>query len=266
MEKAPVPVVHLAETGSTNGDAMARATSGAALPFWLLADRQTAGRGRSGRVWVSEPGNLHATLALRLACGPARAAQLSLVAGVAVMDAIGLMTPTTMTQSDRLLQLKWPNDILIGGSKCGGILVETTSSGPRGGLIAVIGIGLNLVSAPSISDRQASYLAQVGLHATPKSMVAALATAMDSALVMWNEGVGFSSVRQHWLASAAPLGTRMTVNTGQTVAEGQFAGLDVDGALLLRDSGERIGRFTFGDVTLQSAVATHDQLRGSTLE
>lgn len=252
MTPNPVPVIHLTETGSTNAEAMARATGGAGLPFWVVADRQTAGKGRSGRAWVSAPGNLHASLALRLTCGPATASQLSLVTGVAVIDALVALQPAPGMPA----RLKWPNDILIAGAKCGGVLIETASEKSSNGLICVIGIGLNLVTNPTIQGREATHLGAHGFDVLPKSMVAALATAMDRALGVWNEGEGFTGLRQRWLDHATPPGTRITINTAPSMTEGQFAGLDLDGALLLKDSGGRIQRFTFGDVTLQSAVAT----------
>ena len=251
MSRSPAPIIQVAETGSTNTDAMARAIAGTGLPFWLVADRQTTGRGRSGRTWVSAPGNLHASLALSLACGPATASQLSLVTGVAVIDAIATLERTGAVHP---AQLKWPNDILIGSAKCGGILIETASDQSNYGLIAVIGIGLNVVASPDISCREVTYLGAHGFDATPKSMLAALTTAMDRALDVWNEGEGFAGLRQRWLDCATPVGTKMTINTGRAITEGQFSGLDRDGALLLRDTGGRIQRFTFGDVTLQSSV------------
>ena len=241
-------VIHIAETGSTNSEAMARALAGEALPFWLAADRQTSGRGRSGRVWVSELGNLHASLAVGLSCGPAIAAQLSLVAGLAVFDAINAAMQRVGTAAAEPVQLKWPNDVLCGTAKCGGILIETATAGS--GLIAVIGVGLNLVSCPDFERRRVSSLSACGISVSPMSMLANMAEAMDSRLGLWNEGAGFAAIRADWLAASLPVGTEMTVNTGASLVAGAFAGLDTDGALVLAIAGGRRERFTFGDVTL----------------
>lgn len=246
MSVAGAPLVHLAETGSTNAEAMARALSGATLPFWLMADRQIAGKGRSGRVWVSAEGNLQISLALRLTCAPAVAAQLSLVAGVAVAEALRKIAPELAGG----LHLKWPNDILLGHAKLGGILVETASGGAGAGLIAIVGIGVNVALAPAIEGRAVTSLASNGHHTSVSSAVAALREVMDRALVLWEEGRGFSSVRARWLEAALPLGTPLRVHTGQDAAEGAFAGLDEDGAMLLDELGGGRRRFTFGDVTL----------------
>lgn len=246
MGVANARLIHLPETGSTNTDAMARALAGDALPFWLMADRQTAGKGRSGRAWVSAPGNLQISLALALSCPPAIAAQLSLVAGVAVADALLGVAPELAGR----LRLKWPNDILAGPAKLGGILVETAGGGPGGGLIAVVGIGVNVASAPPVEGRAVTSLRSNGHHTSVDELVVALREAIDSAFVLWEEGRGFRSVRTRWLKAALPMGTALKVHTGSEVTVGAFAGLDEDGALLLEVSGGALTRFTFGDVTL----------------
>ncbi len=246
MSVASAPLIHLTETGSTNAEAMARALSGAALPFWLMADRQTAGKGRAGRTWVSTGGNLQISLALALNCAPATAAQLSLVAGVAVIEALCRIAPERAGG----LKLKWPNDILLEHAKLGGILIETASRGAGCGLIAIVGVGVNVASAPAIEGRAVSALSTTGHHTSVSTLVAALRESMDSALVLWEEGAGFRSVRARWLMAALPVGTPLRVHVGPELAEGAFAGLDEDGALLIDDLGGCRRRFTFGDVTL----------------
>jgi len=240
------PLIHLEACGSTNAEAMARALAGAELPFWVWADQQSAGKGRSGRVWMSAEGNLAISLAFRLTCEPATAAQLSLVAGVAVREALCSIAPELAAR----LRLKWPNDILLEGAKLGGILVETASGGPGGGLIAVVGMGVNVAAAPVIEGRDVTALSDVGHHTSVESLVSALREAMDRALVLWEEGTGFRGVRARWLDGALAAGTRLRVHAGAERAEGTFAGLDEDGALLLEIPGEGRKRFTFGDVML----------------
>jgi BirA family transcriptional regulator, biotin operon repressor / biotin---[acetyl-CoA-carboxylase] ligase len=116
----------LDQVGSTNREALALAACGETGPLWIMARRQTAGRGRGSRQWASVPGNLHASLLTELACTPAVTPQLALLAGVATLDAIREAAPGGPAE----LRLKWPNDVLIGGAKCAGILVETTGA-PR---------------------------------------------------------------------------------------------------------------------------------------
>jgi BirA family biotin operon repressor/biotin-[acetyl-CoA-carboxylase] ligase len=112
----------LDSVGSTNREAFALAEAGETGPLWIMARRQTAGRGRADRPWVSVPGNLHASLLIQLECLPGALPQLSLVAGVAVVDAIRHATGGGPAD----LRLKWPNDVLIGQAKCAGILSDAS--------------------------------------------------------------------------------------------------------------------------------------------
>src|SRR5262245_60658958 len=113
-------VVTFPTLDSTNAEALRRALAGEMGPLWIVAERQTGGRGRSGRSWLSEPGNLHASLLTVLPVSAPEAAQLSLVAGVAAVDAIRV---AMSLPKDDALRLKWPNDVLITRAKAGGILV-----------------------------------------------------------------------------------------------------------------------------------------------
>ena len=232
---------------------MARAIAGEVTPFWVMADRQTAGKGRSGRTWESLPGNLHASAALTLACAQNRAAQLSLVAGVAVIDAVRALATDHSDANISMVRLKWPNDITVWDAKLGGILIETTSDFGRGGLVCVIGFGLNVVSCPDM-DRKLAHLHQLGLVVTARRVQEALSVALSAALDVWNEGLGFATIRARWLEAGLAQGTGIVVNAGMGVASGVFAGLDEDGALLMRDAAGRVAKFTFGDVTLQSGT------------
>jgi BirA family biotin operon repressor/biotin-[acetyl-CoA-carboxylase] ligase len=239
----------LASVDSTNAEAMRLAAAGDRGPLWIVAETQTEGRGRSGRHWSSAPGNLHASLLFSLAAPAPKAYQLSLVAGVAVIDAVR----ATMTlPRDSPLLLKWPNDILVGTSKAGGILVESTTS--AAGLVAVIGVGINLVSHPEIPDRPATHLGEHGSAPTPEALLVAAAIALDDWLNVWAEGRSFAAIRDAWLARCGALGQRISVNTGRETIEGTFCGVDAEGALLLQDVGGRERRFSFGDVALASPV------------
>jgi len=132
----------LSEVDSTNSELMRRARNGVCDPVLLVARRQTAGRGRMGRQWHSDTGHGGATLtfSLGLALQPADWSGLSLVAGVAVAQAL---------HPD--LQLKWPNDIWLHGRKLGGILIETATLGTV--RYAVVGVGLNLAHTPDLELR-----------------------------------------------------------------------------------------------------------------
>lgn len=245
------PVIVLPEVGSTNAEALSRAVSGEQRDFWIVAERQTAGRGRSGRAWQSPPGNLYATRLLWTAC-PARVLpQLSLVAGVAVIDAIRqCMGPVAG------LRLKWPNDILVGGAKVGGILIESTTVGSR--IAAAIGIGLNLARVPDGVDQAITSLADHGAAPVSTRMQEALDACLAASLAQWQDGQGWPYIRSAWLARAGQVGEPIRVHSSDVVRDGYFAGIDDDGALLMTDSTGEYSRYTFGDVSLTGAGGHRD--------
>lgn len=238
----------LDRVGSTNREAFALAEAGEAGPLWVMARRQTAGRGRADRQWVSAPGNLHASLLVRLACPPGAMPQLSLVAGVATHDAIRQAAGGELAG----LRLKWPNDVLIGQAKCAGILSEGVA-GPDS-VTAAVGIGIDLASHPADLGRTATHLAEHGCRTSPDEMLGRLAAAMHDWLAAWDCGRGFDGVREAWLARAGAVGERCTVDTGRERIAGTFADLDAEGALVISDGHGQRRTVTFGDVTLDAAA------------
>lgn len=247
------------EIDSTNAEGMRLAGAGETGPLWIWARTQTLGRGRSGRIWTSVPGNLYASLLTRLDCPPDSVHQLSLLTGVAAHDAIrsaALRTGAALAG----LRLKWPNDVLIGEAKLAGILPESTRvPGPSHALIAVVGIGINLAGRPEGIGRTATDLAAHGCPIEPADMLGRLAAAMADWLGRWDNGAGFERVRKAWLQRAGPPGERISVNTGRELVEGSFLGIDAQGALVLRDLSGARHRFTYGDVTLGAAADASDR-------
>lgn len=242
-----IRTVVLDETSSTNREAMARAAAGETGPLWIAARRQTSGRGRAGRSWASEPGNLYATLLVQLACPPAAIGQLSLVAGVAAYDAI----EAAAGRPPAGLRLKWPNDVLIGSAKCAGILAESIIG--REVVTVAIGIGINLAWHPVDLAREATHLALHGVAATPEVMLGHLSQAMQRRLAEWENGAGLPALRQAWLERAGKPGEPCSVDTGTERIAGAFAGVDESGALLVMDEAGRRRKVTFGDVSLLPA-------------
>ena len=246
LPSSSAATVILEETGSTNTEAFRRAAAGEAGPLWIMARRQTQGRGRSGRQWASEPGNLYASLLQRLACPQAVVHQLSLLAGVAVIEAIEAAAGRRIAG----LRLKWPNDVLIGEAKCAGILPESQSVGAGKEVVVVIGVGINLVSHPENLGRATTDLAAHGVDVAPEVMLGVLAPAVQRWLDVWACGAGFPQVRRAWLAYGGAMGESIIADTGRERIAGSFLGLDEGGALLLRDAQGVERRLTFGDVTL----------------
>ncbi|WP_343528194.1 biotin--[acetyl-CoA-carboxylase] ligase [Sphingomonas sp.] len=216
-------MLHVPETGSTNADLRELAEAGGEDGLWLRADRQTAGRGRQGREWSSPDGNYYGSTLLRLRPGDSSPATLALVAAVAIEEAVRSCLPAI---EDRL-RLKWPNDLLIDGAKLSGILLE------RVGDAVIIGIGINLMSAPDLPDRATTSLAAHGVMVPAAVMQDRLAEAMTRWVEAWRTW-GLSAVIARWESRAHPLGTPLSARLpdGQTL-EGVFHGLAGDGALRL---------------------------------
>ncbi len=213
--------------GSTNAEALARARAGERGALWISAKAQDAGRGRRGSAWTSSPGNLFATLLLSDPSPPPLAPQLSFVAALALHDAVAECAP----QIGPLLKVKWPNDLLLGGAKLAGILIE----GEREPSFAVvIGFGVNCVAHPPNTPYPATDLAAAGALVEPGRVLVALAEAMQRRLAQWARGDGFAGIRADWLKRAAGLGKDIRVRLPEREFSGRFEGLDDAGHLLVR--------------------------------
>jgi len=243
LSRAGVAVEVVAQTGSTNADLLARASTLAA-PLLLIAEHQSAGRGRAGRSWLSSPeGSLTFSLAWRFDGGPQALLGLPLAVGVALADTLG-----TLGQQ---VQLKWPNDVLKDGDKLAGILIETQSA-PGGGTWTVIGIGLNLLMPDTMEaqlGRSAAgmpWLARMDRDALLAALLDGLADCLREFTAR-----GFGAFSARWNLRHAWQGeTVVLLNGGVVRHEGRAAGVDDSGRLLL-DTDE--GRITVmaGDVSLR---------------
>lgn len=227
--------------GSTSELCRAAAAEGEPEGLAILARQQTQGRGSRGRDWASPPGNLALSVLLRPLQSAREAAQWSLLAGVAVVDALAPLLPEAAA-----LSLKWPNDVLLNGHKLGGILVD--SAADAGGVLEwlVIGMGVNLAHAADVPGRATACIADVVPPPTPD--VAAVAV-LDT-LARWcgvRQVDGFAPVRAAWLRRAPAIGTKVAFRLTDREFSGDFAGLGEDGSLLLRTDG-RVRAFSTGEI------------------
>jgi len=228
---------------STNAEARRRADAGEAGPVWLAAHRQTLGRGRQGRAWSSEPGNLAATLLTAFDAPPAAAARLSFATALAVADTVDTLAPGLETR------LKWPNDVLARGGKIAGILLENFGPAPGTArpLRLAIGIGLNLAHHPPAGDAPyppTSIGAHTGQAPGFDQALAALAFHTAAWLARADD---FPAIRAAWRARAIGLGQSATARLPNETIEGRVIDLDADGALVL-ETGSGSRRIAAGDV------------------
>ena len=204
-------------TGSTNADLLADTSS--VEGDWLVALDQTAGKGRQGREWVTKSGNFFGSTLITLGSGDPPAQSLSLAAGLALVEAIDAAVP------GQALLLKWPNDLLLGGAKLGGILLERQSER------VVVGFGVNLASSPSLAGRPT---ASLGGRISPQAFAPLLASSMARILGLWRTTDPQDFARA-WLARAHPVGTELKVHESDaSEISGRFDGIDPDGTLRLR--------------------------------
>lgn len=244
----------LGATGSTNAEAFAAAARGEAGGLWITAERQTAGRGRRGRPWVSEPGNLYASLLLVDPAPAAALGQLPLVAAVALAEAIERALRACGLPPDIAppVALKWPNDVLLHGRKVSGILLEAQALAD-GRRAVVLGFGVNCVHRPEGTETPAIALAEAGFGVSPDLLFGELAASLAALLDLWGEGRGFALVRARWLARAVGLGEAIRVRFADRETTGRFESLDETGRLvLLHDDGRREA-VAAGDVFLPAA-------------
>jgi len=178
-----------------------------------------AGRGRQGRAWVSPQGNFYGSTLVELRPADPPAQTLSLVAGLALIEAVDAAVPA------QPLMLKWPNDLLLSVRKLAGNLLE------RSGDRVVIGLGVNLASAPDVPGRLS---ASLSARITPDAFAPLLAGSFERLLKLWRESAP-ELVAQAWLARAHPIGTPLAVHSSADERiSGRFDGIEADGALRLR--------------------------------
>jgi BirA family transcriptional regulator, biotin operon repressor / biotin---[acetyl-CoA-carboxylase] ligase len=228
--------------GSTNDEARQLARGGAPEGTLVCALEQTAGRGRRGRFWSSPRGNLYASLVLRPTCPPDRAAQLGFVAALAVGEALSELVPGLEN-----LACKWPNDVLAGGRKIAGILLESEMGEGNDLAFLVVGVGMNLASAPPDAEfRATSVLAEGCPPPSLNAALAAFARHFENWAGRWR-AEGFAPVRDAWRARAIGFGEQIRVRLDSATLHGKFVDIDHQGVLLL-ETASGLRHVSAGDV------------------
>jgi BirA family transcriptional regulator, biotin operon repressor / biotin---[acetyl-CoA-carboxylase] ligase len=231
---------------STNRVALCLAREGAPEGTVVLADSQTAGRGRLNRSWQSPPGsNLYFSVILRPTVAPADAAQITLLAGVAVAEAVSTFSPAGVG-------IKWPNDVRIRGRKVCGILTEMRTEGGKAAVIVGIGLNVNIRKGDfdaGHSDTATSLQEETGREHSREELFVLLCGRLEQ----WYEiflGEGFAAIRAGWLLRSEMAGKTVRVLFRDEVQEGVVQGIDRDGALLISHSRGGLRRITAGDATI----------------
>jgi BirA family biotin operon repressor/biotin-[acetyl-CoA-carboxylase] ligase len=243
--------------GSTNVLALERAREGDGGRLWIVSKQQDSGRGRRGRVWATPEGNLAATLLVIESGDLKRAATLGFVAGLALADALEALVPAgrvavaadggTVAQGGRF-ELKWPNDVLAGGAKMAGILLESTALGDGRRNAVAIGIGVNVVAHPEDVPYPATSLTRLGAEVDAETLFLALSDAWTANARLWDEGRGLTVIRQLWLKRAAGIGSQVAVRVDGNVVRGTFETIDDDCRFVIRERSGATVAIAAGDV------------------
>lgn len=231
------------EVDSTNDEARRLAAGGACHGAFLWAKRQSAGRGRMGRKWVSEEGNLFVSVLLRPEAAQERLPELSFVTSLAVLE-----TLRPIVSEERDLSLKWPNDVLLNGRKVAGVLLESFRL-ENGRIWVAAGVGVNVEHTPAEVMFPATCLMESGVQIVSAKIV--LSRFIHHFIQRYDAWVddGFPPVREAWRQRAWRLGEEVTVRSGEDVITGRFEDIDEQGRLRLTLPGGIRRIVSAGDMT-----------------
>jgi BirA family biotin operon repressor/biotin-[acetyl-CoA-carboxylase] ligase len=231
------------EIGSTIDEIKSLLEQGAGEGTVVRADRQTAGRGRRGRRWISETGNLYCSLILAPECPLIQATQLSFVMAIAVGEAI-----IPYLKAPEVLSYKWPNDLLLNRKKVAGILIETESDGGDLAHTCVASVGVNLQSVPHNPDYPVTALSQHSdRDVSCGVLLPVLLEHINIYYQLWREQ-GFDSIRQKWLERGHAFNQEMAIMVGNTKHNGKYKGLSAEGALLIEGEDGLMHELTSAEV------------------
>ena len=240
------PLHYFEAVDSTNAAAMRLAQEGAAEGTLVVAESQTAGRGRLQRVWQSPAeSNLYFSIVLRPAIAPAEAASLTFVGGVAALAALSFYCSNGV-------EIKWPNDILMNNRKVCGILTEMKTDGRN--VEAVMGVGINVNIrkgdfALELREMATSLAEETGKDISREDVLFSFCTQLQHWYSVFLQE-GFAPIKKAWLSGTAMVGKDVQVKFRDEIKEGLVLGIDDDGALLLVDSQKVVERITAGDATI----------------
>lgn len=227
------------EIDSTNNEAKRLLSRGEGGNFAIIAKNQTAGRGRYGREWKSADGNLYLSLVIPSGNFIEKQHELSFVSAISVHKVLGSIYPN--------LYIKWPNDILAGRAKIAGILLESVKY--FGAYYLIIGIGVNIASAPVIDGRDVTSLAELdkSIKILPGEMADLIISNFSHYLNLWDNN-GFVEIRKLWLAKSFAPGTIISVSDGKEAISGAFVDIDETGAIMLKADDGEVHKLSVGEV------------------
>jgi BirA family transcriptional regulator, biotin operon repressor / biotin---[acetyl-CoA-carboxylase] ligase len=235
------------EIGSTNDEAFRLGLAGAPEGTVLIAESQSAGRGRMQRLWHSPAGNnIYTSIILRPQISPARVSQISILAGVAAAEVLNHYCP------DRI-QLKWPNDVLIGGKKVCGILSHVKSNVNEVDFI-VLGMGINVnINHNQLPEEIRNLATSLAMETGRENSRHVLIISLYENMTKWYKELlrnGFGRIKEKWLSLTPMIGQTVQTVFQDKAVIGKAIGLDNDGALILIAAGNEEVKVSAGDATI----------------
>ena len=236
-------VLKYGELKSTNEQAKLLVEAGIKDKIVIRADMQTNGKGRNGRHWQSPRGNLACSIISCPNVQPSRLSELSFVAAVALRRCIAKAVPNGS------VKIKWPNDLLVSDSKISGILLEIARGVDSPKTSVIVGVGVNVASAPMNLERPVTFLRAYNNNITCDELFSELIENFIEIEKQWI-CLGLGPILTEWLDYAVGLGQKITVRKGDSELEGVFESLDKHGALMLRGADGKIDKISAGDIFL----------------
>ena len=241
---------------STNDTCMEFAKTGEPGNLWVSAESQTASKGSRGRKWVSQKGNLLTSVLLTNPCDMQALSGLTFVAAVSVHEAVA-----GFFDDGARVQLKWPNDLILNGRKCAGILLESSSQNLQ--INAVIGIGINCASSPQNTIYPATSMLEEGEKSSAQTVFTELTETFAKNLELWDRGNNFAAIRNKWLQHAIGIGKTITIKlpdkSGDEITKtGIFATVDEEGYMMLELDNGVMTRISTADVFFDNVFNTAD--------
>ncbi|VEJ45388.1 biotin--[acetyl-CoA-carboxylase] ligase [Bartonella vinsonii] len=240
---------------STNLIAQQKAQAGHRGYLWVVAQEQSQGRARRARTWSSPRGNLYSSLLLIDDIVHQTAAQLGFVAGVSVVEAVKQFVKEG-NHINSIVSLKWPNDILLGGAKSSGVLLEIFKL-PSQQYALVIGIGINVKYHYEDAPYPTSSLNNIGLSVKSEQLFTVLTECFSKNYLLWKQPRGGDIIREKWLSYSAHLGQHVKIVNDEKIIEGIFDGLDSDFNCVIKQTNGQQAIITAGDIHFGLAACVH---------
>ena len=225
-------IIKYKEIDSTNNEAIRLLDKKKSFPYWILAEKQTAGKGRKNRYWDSLIGNFMGTYVIEINIERKFLPNLAFVTALAIYDTI---LKFISSNNGKMVQLKWPNDLILNKSKCGGVLIENISSKNENNHIIAIGIGVNLIKSPlKTTFPSCNIFEETNIKIDPEEFLFELDKNIIKKINFWNNGLNYEAILEQWIEKAFLLNKKISVTLPNGKKEkGIFSSIDKEGGLIL---------------------------------